>query len=136
VVTVDAKLVGKWEGKPNGTKGGWDRQWEQQADGTYAISGTVTETGNLTAIDGKIEKYLDGTLQASEVLYKFVGNTLVTTDPDGTATVWRLVSAGSSKSKSTSTQTSGNPVKHTRHTGQPSSHSPGILHEIRRFLPF
>jgi serine/threonine protein kinase len=132
-VAVDPKLVGKWEGKPNGTKGGWDRQWEQQADGTYAVSGTVTETGNLTASDGKIEKYLDGTLQASEVLYKFVGNTLVTTDPDGTATVWRLVSA---KPKFTGAQTSGSPVKHTRHSNQSSSHSPGILHEIRRFLPF
>jgi serine/threonine protein kinase len=136
VATVDAKLVGNWEGKPNGSKGGWDRQWEQQADGSYAVSGAVTETGNLTAGDGKIEKYLDGSLQPSEVLYKFVGSTLVTTDPDGTATVWRLVSGGASKPKATGTQTSGTPAKHIRHSSQSSSHSPGIIHEIRKYLPF
>jgi serine/threonine protein kinase len=136
VAAVDVKLVGSWEGKPNGSKGGWDRQWEQQADGSYAVSGAVTETGNLTAGDGKIEKYLDGSLQPSEVLYKFVGNTLVTTDPDGTATVWRLVSGGASKPKATGAQTSGSPAKHIRHSTQSSSHSPGIIHEIRKYLPF
>ncbi|MBV8350806.1 MAG: protein kinase [Verrucomicrobia bacterium] len=136
VAAVDVKLVGNWEGKPNGSKGGWDRQWEQQADGSYAVSGAVTETGNLTAGDGKIEKYLDGSLQPSEVLYKFVGNTLVTTDPDGTATVWRLVSGGASKPKATGAQTSGSPAKHIRHSSQSSSHSPGIMHEIRKYLPF
>jgi hypothetical protein len=136
VAAVDVKLVGNWEGKPNGSKGGWDRQWEQQADGSYAVSGAVTETGNLTAGDGKIEKYLDGSLQPSEVLYKFVGNTLVTTDPDGTATVWRLVSGGASKPKATGAQTSGSPAKHIRHSTQSSSHSPGIIHEIRKYLPF
>ena len=133
---VDSKLVGTWEGRPNGSKGAWDRHWEQRADGSYTFSGTVTEMGNLTANDGKIEKYLDGTVQSTEVLYKFVGNTLYTTDPDGTNTVWRLVSAGSSKQKSTSPQTSESQPKRSRHTEKSSTHSPGILHEIRRFLPF
>jgi serine/threonine protein kinase len=129
---VDPKLVGTWEGKPNGSKGAWERQWEQQKDGSYAISGTLTETGNLTASDGKIEKYLDGAQEPSEVEYKFVGNTLITMDPDGSTTVWRLVS----KPKSEGPKTSANQVRHNRHTGQSSGHSPGIMHEIRRFLPF
>jgi len=133
---VDSKLVGTWEGKPNGSKGAWELQWQLQKDGSYAISGTLTETGNLTASDGKIEKYLDGGQEPSEVVYKFVGNTLITMDPDGATTVWRLVSGDPSKSKSEGPKTSANPVRHTRHTGQSSSHSPGIMHEIRRFLPF
>ena len=91
---VDSKLVGTWEGKPNGSKGAWELQWQLQKDGSYAISGTLTETGNLTASDGKIEKYLDGAQEPSEVVYKFVGNTLITMDPDGATTVWRLVSGG------------------------------------------
>ncbi len=134
--TVDPKLVGTWEGKPNGSKGAWERQWQQQQDGSYAISGALTETGNLTASDGKIEKYLDGAQEPNEVLYKFVGNTLITMDPDGGTTVWRLVSGDPSKSKSAGPKTSANPVRHSRHTGQSSGHSPGIMHEIRRFLPF
>jgi serine/threonine protein kinase len=134
--TVDPKLVGTWEGKPNGSKGAWERQWQQQQDGSYAISGSLTETGNLTASDGKIEKYLDGAQEPSEVLYKFVGNTLITMDPDGNTTVWRLVSADSSKSKSAGSKTSANPVRHSRHVQQSSGRSPGIIHEIRRFLPF
>jgi serine/threonine protein kinase len=129
---VDSKLVGIWEGKPNGSKGAWELQWEQQQDGSYAISGTLTETGNLTASDGKIEKYLDGAQEPSEVQYKFVGNNLITMDPDGGTTVWRLVS----KPKSADTKTSSSPVRHSRHTGQSSGHSPGIMHQIRRFLPF
>ena len=133
---VDPKLVGTWEGKPNGSKGAWELQWQLQKDGSYAISGTLTETGNLSASDGKIEKYLDGGQEPSEVVYKFVGDTLITMDPDGATTVWRLVSGDLSKSKSAGTKTSANPVRHTRHTGQSSSHSPGIMHEIRRFLPF
>jgi serine/threonine protein kinase len=133
---LDPKLVGNWEGRPNGSKGVWDRQWEQRADGSYAISGSVTETGDITASDGKIAKYLDGASQPTEVLYKFVGNTLYTTDPDGSKTVWRLVSADSSNPKSTGSPTSGNQGKRARHTARPSSHSPGILHEIRKYMPF
>jgi len=133
---VEPKLVGTWEGKPNGSKGAWELQWQLQQDGSYAISGTLTETGNLTASDGKIEKYLDGAQEPREVVYKFVGNTLITMDPDGATTVWRLVSGGPSKSKSEGPKTSANPVRHSKHTGQSSSHSPGIMHEIRRFLPF
>jgi serine/threonine protein kinase len=132
-VAMDAKLVGTWEGKPNGSKGGWDRHWEQQSDGSYVMTGAVTESGNLMARDGKIEKYLDGTQEAVDMLYKFNGNTLVTIDPDGATIVWRQTNGTAAKSKSG--QSSASQTKHTRHTGQSSGRSPGIWSTIRRYLP-
>jgi serine/threonine protein kinase len=132
-ILMDPKLVGNWEGKPNGSKGGWDRHWEQQSDGTYMISGAVTESGALMARDGKIEKNLDGTQTTVEVLYKFNGSSLVTLDPDGSTVIWRPVNATAS-SKSRSGQSSGSQTRHTRHSGQSSGHS-SIWQTIRRYFP-
>jgi serine/threonine protein kinase len=133
-ILMDPKLVGNWEGKPNGSKGGWDRHWEQQSDGTYMISGAVTESGALMARDGKIEKNLDGTQTTVEVLYKFNGSSLVTMDSDGSTLIWRPVNATAS-TKSRSGQSSGSQTRHTRHSGQSSGHSSGIWQTIRRYFP-
>jgi serine/threonine protein kinase len=132
-IPMDPKLVGNWEGKPNGSKGGWDRHWEQQSDGTYMISGAITESGTLMARDGKIEKNLDGTQTTVEVLYKFNGSSLVTMDSDGSTVIWRPVNATAS-TKSRSGQSSGSQTRHTRHSGQSSGHS-SIWQTIRRYFP-
>jgi serine/threonine protein kinase len=132
-IPMDPKLVGNWQGKANGSKGGWDRRWEQQSDGTYMISGAVTESGTLMARDGKIEKNLDGTQTTVEVLYKFNGSSLVTMDSDGSTVIWRPVNATAS-SKSRSGQSSGSQTRHTRHSGQSSGHS-SIWQTIRRYFP-
>jgi hypothetical protein len=92
-IPLDAKLVGDWDGKPNGSKGGWDRHWEQQSDGSYMMTGVISESGTLMAHDGKLEKTLLGTGEVVEVLYTINGNTLMTTEADGSTVVWRQENA-------------------------------------------
>ena len=132
-IPLDARLVGDWDGKPNGSKGGWDRHWEQQSDGSYMMRGVVTESGTLIAHDGKLEKTLDGTGEVVEVLYTFNGNTLMTTEADGSTVVWRQENATPAHSKPSHSLDS--KTKHTKHAPQSPGHPGGFWQNLRKYFP-
>ena len=129
-IPLDVRLVGDWDGKPNDSKGGDDRHWEQQSDGSYMMTGVVTESGTLMARDGKLEKTVDGAREVVEVLYTIDGNTLLTTEADGKAVIWRRANPSQSKWS----RSSDSKKRHARQA-QPSGHSRGFWQTLRRYFP-
>ena len=85
------------------------------------------------AHDGKLEKTLDGTGEVVEVLYTFNGNTLMTTEADGSTVVWRQENATPAHSKSSHSLDS--KTKHTKHAPQSPGHPGGFWQNLRKYFP-
>jgi serine/threonine protein kinase len=132
VIPLDAKLVGDWHGKTNGSKGEDDRHWEQQSDGRYMMTGVITESGTLIARDGKLEKTVDGAREVVEVVYAINGNTVVTTEADGKTVIWNRTNATPFLSRWS--HSSESKKRQTRHAVELSGHSRGFWQTLRKYF--
>ncbi len=85
---LDPQLVGTWE-----TKGRWPpnstrtrtAHWSMQDDGHFTFSGPWSDTGTITATDGKMKWFSNNAAQPVDITYEFNGDTLVTHGPLGDA---------------------------------------------------
>ena len=106
---VEKRLVGTWETKaPNPAGGTFTFRWEQDADGSYRVTGgPFPDTGTLTASGGHIQQYSETARQSVAVTYRFKSSTqLLTEGPLGPAT-WRKVKANPTASRDSSPASAG-----------------------------
>jgi formylglycine-generating enzyme required for sulfatase activity len=100
---VDRKLVAIWEAKITAPTGSATARWEQNADGHYSVTtnGTTTDTGTLTASNGRIRQISETSGLTIDVTYQFKTTTqLLTNGPLGSAT-WKRIKALSADPKGT-----------------------------------
>lgn len=106
---VERKLVAIWETKMPAPGGTVAVRWEQNADGHYTVTtnGTITDTGTVTAAEGRLRQTSERTGLATDVTYQFKSSTqLLTTGPLGPAT-WRRIKSLSAQPKDETASTSG-----------------------------
>ncbi len=92
---VERKLVAIWDTKMTVPGGSAAVRWEQNADGRYTVTtnGTTTDTGTLTAADGRLHQKSEISGLETDVAYQFKSTyTVVTSGPLGTAT-WKRFKA-------------------------------------------
>ncbi|HWY50314.1 MAG TPA: serine/threonine-protein kinase [Chthoniobacterales bacterium] len=78
--TLDPRLVGTWESGGHGR--GQRQRWEQFADGHYTFSGPVSDTGVMSAADGRMKQYSNASQHPIDITYQFNGPKLVATTGD------------------------------------------------------
>jgi hypothetical protein len=130
---VDPRIVGIWETKGVNEGVPWTSRWDQQANGHFIHSKSDTDTGTVTAIDGKLRVFSDTSQEWVDETYELLRTTtLVTEGPDGKAT-WKRVGTHTSSSRRRSNGDSGDSSNEGRHV----HHSvPNPINIIRHFLPF
>ena len=140
---VDRRLVATWEAKVTAPTGTATLRWEQDADGRYrgSVNGVVTDTGTLTASDGRIRRTSETTGVTAMVTYQFkTGTQLLTVDPLGPAT-WRRIKAPSAPHRDEEPKASDDDRGRDRQTDEPHPKpqprpTPDIRREIQKRVPF
>jgi len=105
---IDHQLVGKWQ---TGTTAATRTRWELQANGQYTltVSGTITDSGTISAINGQIEEFSENNPQPAALTYQLTDGVLVTTGsgPFDGARWHKLTTTRSTHHTDTSSQSGG-----------------------------
>lgn len=104
VAFQDPRLVGAWE-----TKGPWPpnsgrmqtAHWTIETDGHFTFSGPWSDTGGLTASDGRMQWFSNNSAQPVGLTYQFNGEMLTTHGPLGDAIWWRAKRSNQQSRRST-----------------------------------